>query len=268
MAAASQQERRAEPATYYCRLNTMAMKQPLPVSQAGEFVERWDSRVNFMFAPHCPPIAAMRRFAFPPTETIIDAMLALDTTVAIPARLRKHSEYAEKDHNHLEAFRSMPRSDFMSGSFNRRSQDFGHLDCPGGVLAGFEEAVLQPWREFLFHNGFEWDRCYPILRVSSANSVSGYHTDQSSVLFWNVRGRKTFHGCREPDRWVGPPGDSRNRGLPMPAELREPEDVLSFDVGDGDFVWNHFLTPHWVDSHALTLNINLSIGTAARPAYE
>ena len=54
----------------------------------------------------------------------------------------------------------------------------------------------------------------------------------------------------------------------MPAELREPEDVLSFDVGDGDFVWNHFLTPHWVDSHALTLNINLSIGTAARPAYE
>jgi hypothetical protein len=46
----------------------------------------------------------------------------------------------------------------------------------------------------------------------------------------------------------------------MSPALREPEDALSFRVGDGEFVWNHLLTPHWVDSHALTLNINLSIG--------
>ena len=46
----------------------------------------------------------------------------------------------------------------------------------------------------------------------------------------------------------------------MPDELCEPDDALSFDVGDGEFVWNHLLTPHWVDSHKLTVNINLSMG--------
>ena len=46
------------------------------------------------------------------------------------------------------------------------------------------------------------DRCYSILRVSGAGTVTGYHMDSSTVLFWNVRGKKTFHGCVEPDRWA------------------------------------------------------------------
>jgi hypothetical protein len=80
-----------------------------PVASAEDFVGRWNSRTNFLIAPHIAPTAAMRRFAFPPTEVIIDAMLGLDSTVAIPARQRRQSEYAEKDHNYLEAFRAMPQ---------------------------------------------------------------------------------------------------------------------------------------------------------------
>ena len=231
------------------------------VSTADEFVQQWDSRRNFLFSPECPPIAAMKQFDFPPTEMIVDAMLALDTTVAIAARRRQQTEYAGRDHNQLERFRAMPRDEMIQkASFNLRSQDFAALDAPGGLLAGFEEAVLQPWRTFLWQNGFEWDRCYPILRVSSADSVTGYHMDSSNVLFWNVRGAKTFHGCQDPDRWVGPPQHPRPNQTPMSPALREPNDALSIRVGDGEFVWNHLLTPHWVDSHALTLNINLSIG--------
>jgi hypothetical protein len=55
----------------------------------------------------------MRQFEFPPTEAIVDAMLALDSTVAIPARRREQTEYAEKDHNQLEHFRSLPRDEFL-----------------------------------------------------------------------------------------------------------------------------------------------------------
>jgi hypothetical protein len=247
-------------------------REDAPVATAEDFVARWDSRRNFRFGAQCPPIAAMQRFEFPPTEAIIDAMLALDSTVAIPARRRHQSEYADKDHNHLEAFRAMPRAELQASSFNLRSQDFTALDCPGGVLAGFEDAVLQPWRTFLWDNDFTWDRCYPILRVSSADSVTGYHCDQSNVLFWQVRGCKTFHGCQDPDRWVGPPQHPKPAHTPMSASLREPEDALSLRVGHGDFVWNHLLTPHWVDSHSLSLNINLSIGglrhTGRLCAYE
>lgn len=231
------------------------------VSTAEEFVQQWDSRRNFLFSPECPPIAAMKKFAFPPTEMIVDAMLSLDSTKAIPAQRRRQTEYADGDDQWLERFRAMPRDEMLqTASFNLRSQDFEQLDAPGGVLSGFEEAVLQPWRTFLWQNGFEWDRCYPILRVSSADSVTGYHMDSSNVLFWNVRGAKTFHGCQDPDRWVGPPENPKPNQVPMSPALREPQDALSIRVGDGEFVWNHLLTPHWVDSHALTLNINLSIG--------
>jgi hypothetical protein len=83
------------------------------VGTAQDFVESWDSRRNFLFAPDCPPIAQMRQFEFPPTEAIVDAMLALDSTVAIPARRREQTEYAEKDHNQLEHFRSLPRDEFL-----------------------------------------------------------------------------------------------------------------------------------------------------------
>ena len=37
-------------------------------------------------------------------------------------------------------------------------------------------------------------------------------------------------------------------------------DANSLEVFDDAFVWNHLLTPHWVDSFALTLNVNISHG--------
>ena len=87
-------------------------------------------------------------------------------------------------------------------------------------------------------------------RVSGPNTSTGYHMDRSNVLFWNVRGRKVFHGFSDPDRWVPLEWATQSRKEQiMPENLKE-DDVLSFDDGVGDDVllWNHLLTPHWVDA--------------------
>eukprot|EP01050_Picozoa_sp_SAG11_P018202 SAG11_NODE_2713_length_3052_cov_7.309854_2_plen_445_part_00 len=83
------------------------------VRTADDFTQQWDSRRNFLFSPECPPIATMRQFAFPPTEAIVDAMLGLDSTKAITAQRRWQTEYADDDHNQLERFRAMPRSEML-----------------------------------------------------------------------------------------------------------------------------------------------------------
>ena len=45
----------------------------------------------------------------------------------------------------------------------------------------------------------------------------------------------------------------------MPENLKE-NDVLSYEVGDDVLLWNHLLTPHWVDAPELTFGINFSHG--------
>ena len=38
------------------------------------------------------------------------------------------------------------------------------------------------------------------------------------------------------------------------------EDILTYDVGDNQLLWNHLMTPHWVDAPELTFGINFSLG--------
>ena len=39
------------------------------------------------------------------------------------------------------------------------------------MLEGFEEQVMGEWYVWLWEMGFEWDRCYSILRTSGAGTV-------------------------------------------------------------------------------------------------
>lgn len=201
------------------------------VATTTEFLHTWDSRVNFLMAGECVPFS----FEFPSTEDIVERLVAEEATTGISGQLRNTGDRE----NAMESFRGMSCDDLMASSFQFRYPDVTTLDRPGDIFAGFTEQVLVPWKLYLLDHGFTWDRCYALARVSGPNTCTGYHMDRSNVLFWNVRGRKVFHGFREPDRWVplARANDGREAQI-MPENLTE-EDVLSYEVGDNTLLSNH-----------------------------
>ena len=222
------------------------------VSTTAEFLRTWDSRINFILNGACVPFS----FAFPSTERIVERLLEEDLTTAIIGQSRDTSERQ----NVIEDFRGMSHDDLMAQSFQFRYPDVTVLDRPGDLFEGFTEQVLIPWKQHLLDNGFEWDRCYALARVSGPNTCTGYHMDRSNVLFWNVRGRKVFHGFCEPDRWAPiKRAIDKSASQVMPENVLD-EDVLSYQVGDNQLLWNHLMTPHWVDAPELTFGINFSHG--------
>lgn len=222
------------------------------VATTTEFLDNWDSRVNFLMVDECLPFS----FEFPPTKKIVERLVAEQKTTGITGRLRNTSD----GENAIEDFRGMSFADLMETSFQLRYPDVTMLDHPGDLFAGFTERVLIPWKRYLLDHGFEWDRCYALARVSGPNTCTGYHMDRSNVLFWNVRGRKVFHGFHDPDRWVPLEQATAGREAQVMPENVSDEDVLSYEVGDNTFLWNHLLTPHWVDAPELTFGINFSHG--------
>ena len=143
----------------------------LAVGSRDEFAERWDSRVNFLLSGACVPFS----FAFPPTDQIIRTLIASDGTVATPGQQWRQTEYAGKDHNILEDLRALPPDELRTASFALRHGELAAFDHPGGMLEGFEQQVMERWYAWLWGMGFEWDRCYSILRTSGAGTVTGYH---------------------------------------------------------------------------------------------
>ena len=222
------------------------------VTTTTEFLDNWDSRVNFLMVDECQPFS----FEFPPTKQIVERLVAEQKTTGTTGRLRDTSDRE----NAIEDFRGMSFADLMETSFQLRYPDVTMLDHPGDLFAGFTERVLIPWKRYLLDHGFEWDRCYALARVSGPNTCTGYHMDRSNVLFWNVRGRKVFHGFHDPDRWVPLEQATEGREAQVMPENVSDEDLLSYEVGDNTFLWNHLLTPHWVDAPELTFGINFSHG--------
>ena len=222
------------------------------VSTAAGFLQSWDSRINFIVTDECVPFA----FSFPSTEIIVERLLEEESTTAITGEARSTGDRQ----NVVEDFRGMSLSDLAGQSFQLRFPDVTALDGSGGIFEGFNEQVLIPWKQYLLETEFEWDRCYALARVSGPDTHTGYHMDRSNVLFWNVSGRKVFHGFAEPDRWVPieQSTDKRTSQI-MPENLRE-GDLLSYEVGDNELLWNHLQTPHWVDAPELTFGINFSHG--------
>lgn len=158
-------------------------------------------------------------------------------------------------------YKSLSYDDLLASSFQLTHFDLHELDKPGLILHGFHEQVMTPWKAFLKENDFTWDRCYGILRISGPNTVTGYHMDSSNVLFWNVTGHKMFHGVHDPDRWapIDWAVEAGNVHAPRPEGITE-QDIHTIEVEDNRFIWNHLLTPHWVEAPALTVGFNLSHG--------
>ena len=203
-------------------------------------------------AGECVPFS----FEFPPTERIVERLVEEEKTTGITGQLRNTGDRK----NVMQDFCGMSFDDLLQTSFQFRYPDVTILDRSGDIFEGFTEQVLNPWKQYLLDNGFAWDRCYALARVSGPNTSTGYHMDSSNVLFWNVRGQKIFHGFRDPDRWVPLERSTEKREAQIMPENMSDEDVLSYEVGDNAVLWNHLLTPHWVDASELTFGINFSLG--------
>ena len=222
------------------------------LSTTADFIQNWDSRINFLMAGEFIPFS----YAFPSTEDIVARLLEEEATTAITGEKRETGDAS----NVIDSFRGESLDDLSARHFQLRYPDVTNLDAPGGLFEGIREQVIIPWKQYLLENDFEWDRCYVLARVSGPDTCTGYHMDRSNVLFWNVRGRKLFHGFKDPDRWapIDRAMDKRSDQI-MPEDAKE-EDLLTYDVGDNAFLWNHLLTPHWVDAPELTFGINFSHG--------
>ncbi|MFF6806006.1 hypothetical protein [Streptomyces sp. NPDC012616] len=226
---------------------------PAAVTTTEEFTQLWRTPPNFRLAPSL----FQPEFAFPTTLDVLDrlrhdegtkvTLLGQDPAVRTARAL---------------AFRRAPLDEVASWPF--RLVHFDLKRFYADFLTGFQRQVMIPWRLFLTGLGFTWHRCYPVLFMSTAGCSSTYHVDNSHGLVWQVRGTKTFHSFRDPERHA--PVDAAVLGE-ISSETSPPHDGvdrLSFSMGPGDLVWSHVLTPHWVTAESpLTLSINFSHGGLA-----
>ena len=217
------------------------------------FAAKWDAGSNFK-------IPGMKiAYAFPDIPTILAALVADDLTKATEGNVTEHRRVGSA----LELFRDLPLTDLMARTFQCSHYQLDRFDVAGGILEGFHEAVLRPWQAWLREHGYTWERCYPIIRVSGRNSVTGYHVDVSNVLFWQVYGRKKFWELAKPAQWT--PASSvvtvaARQGLTMPTDLPL-EERTCHQMEPGEFLWNALLTPHWVETFdELSFGVNISHG--------
>ncbi|MER5935611.1 hypothetical protein [Streptomyces sp. NPDC002054] len=100
------------------------------------------------------------------------------------------------------AFRTAPVEEIATWPF--RLVHFNLARFYGEILAGFQDEVMVPWRTHLSSQGFTWQRCAPILFLSTEGAASTYHNDNSHGLVWQVQGVKTFHSYHNPDKHLSP----------------------------------------------------------------
>lgn len=227
----------------------------LTVNPTGQdvFLAKWAQGSNFR-------IPGMRfAYRFPEIPTILAALVADDLTKATEGNVTEHRRVGAAN----ELFRDLPLDRLMERTFQCSHYQLERFDVPGGILEGFHEAVLRPWQAWLTANDYTWERCYPIIRVSGRNSVTGYHVDVSNVLFWQVYGCKKFWELANPAQWT--PAETvvsaqARKELTMPADLPQSARVCHV-MEPGGFLWNALLTPHWVETYdELSFGVNISHG--------
>jgi hypothetical protein len=189
-------------------------------------------------------------------DTLVDVLRRDDEVKVVVGERNGRSDIAAD-------FRRKPLEAALDSCFHLSHFNLSRFCGPGRILEGFEERVMEPWRALLRRAGFSWDRCYPILFISGANSGSAYHVDNSNVIAWQLHGTKVFSGLRDAERFA--PIDwivrrENQKSLSMPAHLNS-GDMLSYTMEPGSVLWNHLLTPHWVDAtDRPAASLNLSHG--------
>jgi len=219
----------------------------------SEFRDTWNGLLNFRLAGECVPFA----FDLPPLADIVDIIRRDEEARTLSGGKGDRLDLADTG----EAFRALPIEDAMRSQFQLSHFNLSRFYEPGQLLHGFEEQVMEPWRQALAAAGFTWTRCYPIIFISGPGSYTNYHMDGSHVLAWQRYGTKVFSGLKDPDRWA--PCATRMQygpGIVRPDGIT-PDDVLAYEMKPGDVLWNQLLTPHWVEAtDEPAMSINLSHG--------
>lgn len=229
-----------------------AAKPTLAAQNWDDFRRLWSGTQNVVLKDACVPFS----FRMPPVEEVVDAVRGVPE-----ARLYLGGVAEPVVDARREAFVDAPIEEAMDTCFSLALFKLDRLFGQGELLEGFEDQVMEPWRDALSAAGFTWRRCYPILFISGKGSDTRYHMDNSHVVAWQMEGVKRFCWLREPEKWAPKALRLTDRHPPMPEGLEE-EDTICFDMHPGDVLWNQLLTPHWVEAPAdrATYSFNISHG--------
>ncbi len=217
-----------------------------------EFHRRWAGVQNFLMEGECVPFD----FEMQPLASVVEEMRA-DVDARITPGTKGNTLQMD---DMAEHFRAMPVEQAMEGPFALAHFKLARFDAPGKFLHGFEQGVMEPWRQALANAGFTWDVLNPIIFISGKGCATNYHMDFSHVLAWQIYGTKRFCGLQDPHRWTTQEMrvNYRWQGFIKPADLTE-EDALCYDMQPGAVLWNALLTPHWVEAGTeVALSVNLS----------
>ncbi|MET9218664.1 hypothetical protein ABZX65_07760 [Streptomyces sp. NPDC003300] len=228
------------------------MKPPVAVTDPEDFTTRWRQPPNF-------PVRVPLDYQFPPALDVLDLVRQDEEvrfTILGPDDWRVRMD-------RTAAFRTAPVKEVIHWSF--RLVHFNLARFYGEVLKGFQEEVMVPWRTYLSAQGFTWQRCAPILFLSTQGVASTYHCDNSHGLVWQVHGVKTFHSYHDPDKHLSAEGAILGETTAEDAPRHEEKDRQSATMRPGDQLWSHALTPHWVTTESpLALSVTLSHGGLCR----
>ncbi|HZP83532.1 MAG TPA: hypothetical protein VFB21_17945 [Chthonomonadaceae bacterium] len=218
-----------------------------------EFRQEWDGVLNFLMAGECVPFA----FDMPPVEQVIE-----EVRRDPEARIWRGAKGDALDQTDIaDAFRALPIQQAVRAPVQMSHFKLSNFYGPGQLFHGFEEQVMEPWRQALAAAGFTWTRCYPILFLSGPHCATNYHMDGSHVVAWQREGVKRFVGLKDPQRWA--PKEERLRysqGVTRPEGITA-ADELAYEMKPGDVLWNALLTPHWVEAaDQVAYSLNLSHG--------
>ncbi|MFK0014122.1 hypothetical protein [Streptomyces sp. NPDC091027] len=221
---------------------------PVSVTDPRNFTRCWRQPPNFRL--HVP-----FDYLFMPAIDILDH-IRRDEEVRFTL-LGDEDWQVRMDRN--AAFRTAPVGEIATWPF--RLVHFNLARFYDELLDGFQDEVMIPWRAYLASQGFTWQRCAPILFLSTQGATSTYHNDNSHGLVWQVHGTKTFHSYHNPDKHLTAEaaviGETTAEEPPAHGEA----DRQSMTMRPGDQLWSHALTPHWVTTESpLALSVAISHG--------
>ncbi|MFF9980399.1 hypothetical protein [Streptomyces erythrochromogenes] len=228
------------------------MQTPVSVTDPDDFSTHWRKPPNFrMQVPF--------DYLFVPAIDILDHIRRDDE---VRFTVLGEDDWAVRMER-TAAFRTAPVEEIVTWPF--RLVHFNLARFYGEILTGFQDEVMVPWRTYLSSQGFTWQRCAPILFLSTEGAASTYHNDNSHGLVWQVQGVKTFHSYHNPDKHLAPEaavlGETTAEDPPPHADA----DRQSVTMQPGDQLWSHALTPHWVTTESpLALSVTLSHGGLSR----